>query len=105
MRLLFLAPLLCVVGCVTTTYHKVEQQENTGVDQQIAQIESTSSVKKSHRYVARKDRIVCTRESVVGSHFKTRTCKTAAQRDAEREQIPDADDVIQYGTASRIRDR
>ena len=98
MRLLLLAPLFCVIGCVATTYHKVEQQENTGADQEVAQIDSTPSRKKDHKYVARRDWIVCTRESVVGSHFKTRRCRTAAQMAAERELLPDSDGLIQYGS-------
>ena len=98
MRLLILVLSFFVVGCVSTTYHKVEQQENTGTDQEIAQIGSTPGMKKNHKYVARGDRIVCTSESVVGSHFKKRTCRTAAQMAAERERIPDDDGLIQYDT-------
>jgi hypothetical protein len=67
--------------------HRVDADTNQRVQEAIAE----------RNDVVLQPNVICTRESVVGSHFKRKVCRTAAQIEQDR---ADAEDII--GEANRI---
>ena len=72
LTIIFLAALL---GC--TNHRVVKSDENPAED----------NLQQTGDNVAdNKDKVICTREATVGTHFKEKRCRTVGQIEAEREE-------------------
>lgn len=78
-RILVLLPLFCFTGCASTS----SQTQQAKPADEIVRKNIVPAVQKTPKIAKKK--LVCRKESVVGSHFNLRICKSAAQWDAERE--------------------
>ena len=81
---------LCLVGCATSGDRTSVRSPAEPSDEQVA--EAVKDYNESVENV--EERVVCTRQTVVGTHFSQRICKTVRQleegRDLARERNEDA---------------
>jgi hypothetical protein len=72
---------LCIVGCASSGDRPSARSPEKYSDTQVAE-----AVKEHNEAVEdEKDKVICTRESVVGSHFSRRVCRSLRQLEEERE--------------------
>ena len=91
MRFMLFIPLVILVGCGSTP---TEQTDTGGVIPVDKSVTASTEIEAHEATVAQynetvsyyKNKVVCTRQRVTGSHFKVRICRTVAQIEREREE-------------------
>lgn len=80
-RIALAVACLCLMGCASSGDSSSEKVLQRATDEQVAEAVAVHNENVSDE----KDRVICTRETVVGSHFSRRICRTVRQIEEERE--------------------
>ncbi len=76
---------LCLMGCATSSDDSSSSDSSSRDLQRASESEVAQAVDTHNEQVTdAKDKVICTRETVVGTHFSRRVCRTVRQIEEDR---------------------